>query len=155
MAQQHSWKSSDFIEVIKKLQRYILRINSSNKIPSAVKRASILDLKLVQAFARVSLAKEPHHLLHLLDQILEFFVRLCIVIQRRHTKLSKWLQSGELGGQTSSTHTCVRFPQSCIILLSWAGVLLKDVMAISGYLSASFDNIFSYLFWKCSNFLSS
>jgi hypothetical protein len=52
----------------------ILRINLSN--PSAVKTASILDLKLVQVFARVSLATPPA--LSSLDQILEFVVRLCI-----------------------------------------------------------------------------
>jgi hypothetical protein len=30
-------------------------------------------------------------------------------------------------------------------------VLLDDVIAISSYLSASSDTIFSYLFWKCSS----
>jgi hypothetical protein len=41
-----------------------------------------------------------------------------------------------------------------LAVLGRGAILLKDVMAISGYLSASFDKIFSYLFWKCSNFLS-
>ncbi len=42
-----------------------------------MKRALIMDLKLMQAFARVSLAKGPHHLLHLLDQIVGFVAKLC------------------------------------------------------------------------------
>jgi hypothetical protein len=35
-----------------------LTINIINKLPSAVKGASVLDLKLVQAFAKVSLARD-------------------------------------------------------------------------------------------------
>ncbi len=42
-----------------------------------MKGAPILALKLVEAFARVSLARDPHHLLHLLDQILGFVAGLC------------------------------------------------------------------------------
>ncbi len=48
-----------------------------------MKRAPILALKLVEAFARVSLARDPHHILHLLDQILGFVARLCFDLEFR------------------------------------------------------------------------
>jgi hypothetical protein len=44
-----------------------------------MQRAYILDLKLMQAFTHQGVpGKEPHHLLHLLDQITGFVARLCI-----------------------------------------------------------------------------
>jgi hypothetical protein len=46
-------------------------------IPSAVQRAPILALKLVEAFARVSLARDPITSFIFLDQILGFVARLC------------------------------------------------------------------------------
>ncbi len=60
------------------MQRYILKINLSNK--TAV---SSEDSLYPRPGARAGLrqgvpVKGPHLLLHLLDQILEFIVRLCI-----------------------------------------------------------------------------
>jgi hypothetical protein len=46
---QHSWKSSDFIEVKTKMQRYILRIILSNKTAVSSEDSWILNLELVQA----------------------------------------------------------------------------------------------------------
>jgi hypothetical protein len=81
--------------------------------------------------------KEPHHLLHLLDQITGFVARLCIdpLFRDATYKTVKRVLSGKLGSQTSSTHTSVRFSlsQSCILLLSWAGLL--SCLGISSYLS--------------------
>jgi hypothetical protein len=49
------------------------------KLSSSLTTASILDLKLLKAFATVSLlsVEGPQHLLYLLDQILDFVERLC------------------------------------------------------------------------------
>ncbi len=38
-----------------------------------------------------------------------------------------------------------------LAVLGRAAVLLEAVMGISSYVSASFDTILSYLFWKCSS----
>ncbi len=80
---QHSWKSSDFIEV-KKI-------------------AEILYLKLVQAFARVSLETDPitTYIFWVRSLNLLWDFALNRNLETPHTKLSKGLQSGELGGQTS------------------------------------------------------
>jgi hypothetical protein len=114
-----------------------LTINIFNKIPSAVKRASILDLKLMQAFTRVSLARNPItsfiFWIRSLDLLQDF--ALTLYSETPHTKQSKGLLSGKLESQTSSTHTSVRFSlsQSCILLLSWA--VLLSCLGISSYLS--------------------
>ncbi len=51
----------------------------------------------------------PHHLLYLLDQILVFVARLCNAhyLDSPHSKQRKEWQSGELGGQTTSSNTSV------------------------------------------------
>ncbi len=109
----------------------------SIKLPSAVQRASILDLKLMQAFTRVPLSRNPItsfifwvRSLYLLQDF-----ALTLYSETPHTKQSNGLQSGKLGSQTSSTHTSVRFSlsQSCILWLSWAGLL--SCLGISSYLS--------------------
>jgi hypothetical protein len=57
-----------------------------------------------------------------LDLMLD--IALTLYSETPHTKKSKRLQSAELGSQTFSTHTSVwlSLSQSCILLLSWAGV---------------------------------
>jgi hypothetical protein len=40
---------------------------------------------------------------------------------------------------------------SSLAVLGRSAILLEDVMVISSYVSASFDTILSYLFWKCSS----
>ena len=74
----HSWKSSDFIEVKKILQIYILRINLSNK--TAVSSEDSLDRgpEAPAGLCQGVPGKEPHHLLHLLDQITGLAARQCI-----------------------------------------------------------------------------
>ena len=74
---QHSWKSSDFIELKKKLQIYILIINLSNK--TAVSSEDSLDRgpEAPAGLCQGVPGKGPHQLLHLLDQILEFVAKLC------------------------------------------------------------------------------
>ena len=134
---QHSGKSSDFIEVKTNLQMYILRIILF--IKTAVSSNDCLDPgpQAIAGLRHGVPVEGPHHLLYLLDQILGF---VCS---------AKELQWGELGGQTSSFYTSLRFSlsHSCILLLSWAAVL-EDVLVISRYPSASFDTILSNLFWN-------
>jgi hypothetical protein len=56
---QHSGKLSDFIEVKTYLQMYLLRIILFIKTAVSSIDCWILDLKLLQAFATVSLLKDP------------------------------------------------------------------------------------------------
>jgi hypothetical protein len=76
-----------------------------------VKTASILDLKLVVAFTRVSLARNPItsfiFWIRSLDLLQDF--ALTLYSETPHTKQSKGLLSGKLGNQTSSIHASVRF----------------------------------------------
>ncbi len=108
-----------------------------------MQKASILDLKLMQAFTRVSLARNPItsfiFWVRSLDLLQDF--ALTLYSETPYTKQSKGLQSGKLGSQTSSTHTSVRFSlsQSCIPLLSCAGLL--SCLGISSYLSTYHPSI--------------
>jgi len=63
------------------------------------------------------------------------------------TEVETHLLRGRLvyGGGGSSTEGETR------LQMGRGGVLMEDVIAISSYLSASSDTIFSYLFWKCSS----
>jgi hypothetical protein len=96
-----------------------LRINVSNK--TAVSSEDSLDLKLVEAFARV-----PHHLLHLLDQILEFVVRLCIDPYFRDApyKIVKRVADRRARGpDLLHPHLCKVLLEPVLhLLLYWAGV---------------------------------
>jgi hypothetical protein len=116
-----------------------------------VNRASILDLKLVQAFVRVSLARNPH----LLDQITGFVARLGFDFLFRNTtyKTVKRVAVRQ-AGKPDLLHPHLRkvlFEPVLhpLAVLGRAAVLLEDVRVISRYLSASFDTIFSYL--PCSS----
>ncbi len=100
-------KTSRFYWSKKNLQRYTLTINIFNK--TTVSCAESLD---PGPEARAGLhqgvpGKEPHHLLHLLNQITGLVqdFALALYSETPHTKQSKRLQSGELGGQTSSSYT--------------------------------------------------
>ncbi len=103
---QRSWKSADFIEVKNNWQRYILTIKIFNKTTISceesiknfrknksfiLRRASLLDLKLVQAFARVSLARDPItsfiFLIRSLDLLRDF--ALTLNSETPHTKSQK------------------------------------------------------------------
>jgi hypothetical protein len=94
-----------------------------------VKTASSLDLKLMVAFTRVSLARNPItsfiFWIRSLDLLQDF--ALTLYSETPHTKQSKGLQSGKLGSQTSSTHISVRFSVlHPLAVLGRAAVLLGD-----------------------------
>ncbi len=118
---QRSWKSADLLKKKTIGRDTYWQSTYSIKLPSAVKRASLLDLKLVQAFARVSLARDPItsfiFLIRSLDLLRDF--ALTLNSETPHTKNSKGLQSGELESQTSSTHTSVWSPWASSASLSW------------------------------------
>ncbi len=157
---QHSWKASDFIEVKNILQKYILRINLSNK--TAVSNEDSLDPgpELRTGHRQGVPGKGPHHLLHRQDQILESVVRLCIEPYFRDAgyKIAKRV-AVRRAGRPDLLHPHLRKVLLGPVLhplavVGRSAVLMAAVMAISGYLRASFDTLFSYLYWKCSDFLS-
>jgi hypothetical protein len=136
------------------LQKYILRINLSNK--TAVSNEDSLDPGHRQGVP----GKGPHHLLYRQDQILESVVRLCIDPYFRDAgyKIAKRV-AVRRAGRPDLLHPHLRKVLLGPVLhpLAVVGrsvVLMESVMAISGYLRASFDTLFSYLYWKCSDFLS-
>jgi hypothetical protein len=96
-----------------------------------VKRALILDLKLVQAFTMVSLARNPI------------------------TSFIFWIRSLDMlqaFALTLYSETPLFEP---VLHLSWAGLL--SCLGISSYLSTSFDTIFSsalFILINFSNFFS-
>jgi hypothetical protein len=70
---QHSWKTSDFIEVKTNMQRY------KSRIILFIKTADSLDPgpQALTGLRHGVPVEGPHHLLYLLDQILGFVARLC------------------------------------------------------------------------------
>ena len=91
-------------------REYYWQSKCSIKLPSAVKTASILDQKLV-VFAWVSLARDPITSFIFWIRSFDLLRNFAMTYNSKtpHTKESKGLQSGELGGQTSSSHSPVRF----------------------------------------------
>jgi hypothetical protein len=137
------------------LQKYVLKINLSNK--TAVSNEDCLDSgPEVRAGLRQGVpGKGPHHLLHLQDQILGSVVRLCIDPYFRDAgyKIAKRL-AVRRAGRPDLLHPHLRkfLLESVLHPLAVVGrsaVLMEAVMMISGYLRASFDTLFSYLYWKC------
>jgi hypothetical protein len=114
-------------------------------------------LKLVQVFAMVSLTRDPITSLifwiRSFDLLPEF--ALTLNSETPHKKIVKRVAvRGD--GRPDLLHTHLRKPILELVLLPFAvlgrsAVLLEDVMVISSYVSASFDTILSYLFWKCSS----
>ncbi len=86
--------------------------------------ASIVDLYLLDAFATVSLSMDTTISLILRTRysVLLWGFKLTLNSETPNVIQSKWLQSGELGGQVSFSHTSVRLSvcQSCDLLLLWA-----------------------------------
>jgi len=74
-------------------------------------KASILGLNLLQAFAMVSLSRNPTstYIFWNRSSILLWGFALTYNSETPNTKLFKGLQSGELGGKTSFSHTSGRF----------------------------------------------
>ena len=74
-------------------------------------KASILDLNFLQAFAMVSLSRNPTSTFIFWNRssILLWGFALTYNSETPHKKLFKGLQSGELGGKTSFSHTSGRF----------------------------------------------
>ncbi len=122
----------------------------SIKLPSAVKRASILGLKLIQAFARVSLAKEPITCFIFWIRSLDLLWNFALTLNSEtpHTKKSKGLQSGELGSQTSSTHTSVRFSlsQFCISFMLCPAQSVQTITALVASWRFSFAGMCLFIF---------
>ena len=125
-----------------------MRINLSNK--TAVSSEDSLDPR---PEARAGLrqgvpGKGPHHLLHLLDQILEFVVRLCIDPKFRdatHNIVKKVAVRRARRPDLLHPHLRKVLLEPALHPLAVVGrgaILLEDVTVISGYLSASFDTIF-------------
>jgi len=73
---QHSWKSSDLIEVKANLQRYISRIILFIKTAVSINNSLDLGPQALAGLHHGVPVEEPQHLLHLLDQILDFVERL-------------------------------------------------------------------------------
>ncbi len=73
---QHSWKSSDLIEVKANLQRYISRIILFIKTAVSVHNSLDPGPQALAGLHHGVPVEEPQHLLHLLDQILDFVERL-------------------------------------------------------------------------------
>ncbi len=146
---QHRWKSSDFIEVKNKLQRYILRINLSNK--TAISSEDSLD-PWPEARAGLrqgvpgrgpsppsSSGSDPWICCETLHWAL---------LQRRP------IQNSQKGCRAKSLDLLHPHLRKVLLepvlhplaVVSKGTVLMEAAMAISVYLSASFDTI--YLFWK-------
>ncbi len=73
---QHSWKSSDLIEVKANLQRYISRIILFIKTAISINNSLDPGPQALAGLHHGVPVEGPQHLLHLLDQILGFVVRL-------------------------------------------------------------------------------
>ncbi len=119
-------------------------------MPSAATTASIWDLNLLQVFAKMFLARDT--IAPLIFRIRSFVLlwgfALAPYSKTPHAKLSKGLQSGDLGGQISFTYTSVRFFWRANPVSS---ILLEDEMPIFSYLVHPWTASFSKLFWKCSS----
>jgi hypothetical protein len=119
---------------------------------------SILGLYLLDAFATVSLSRDPtiSLILWIRSLVLLWGFKLTLNLETPHVIQSKWLQSGELGGQVSFSHTWVRLSlsQSCHLLLLWAGAQsCWDVRVISSYQAHPRHHLYhscSELFISCS-----
>jgi len=69
---QHSWKSSDLIEVKANLQRHISRIILFIKTAVSINNSLDPGPQALAGLHHGVPVEEPQHLLHLLDQILDF-----------------------------------------------------------------------------------
>jgi hypothetical protein len=67
----------NFIEVKKNYQRYILKINIFNKTAVICEDSLDPGPKARAGLRQGVRAEGPHHLLHLLDQIIIFVAKLC------------------------------------------------------------------------------
>jgi hypothetical protein len=89
------------------LQRYISRIILFIKTAVSINNSLNPGPQALAGLHHGVPVEEPHHLLHLLDQILGFIERLFNDPYFRFAphKIAKNVQLGELGGQTSSSYT--------------------------------------------------
>ena len=113
------------IEVKANLQRYISRIILYIKTAVSINNSLDLGPQALAGLHHGVPVEEPQHLLHLLDQILDFVEKLFNDPYFRFAphKIAKNLQLGKLGGQTSSSYTSATdrkasMSQSCVLLLS-------------------------------------
>jgi hypothetical protein len=148
---QHSWKSSELIEVITNSYTYKSRIILFLKTAVSINDSLDPGPQAIAGLRHGDPVEGPQHLLHLLDKILSFVARLCNdhTSDSPHTKKWKELQSGELGGHTSSSYNSTTpsgLHEPDLRPLAFVGkgaIQIKDLMVISSYLSASYDTMFS------------
>ncbi len=142
---QHSWKSSDFIEVKKNLQIYILRINLFNKTADSCKGKLDPGPEACAGLRQGVPCKGPHHLLHLLDQILGFVAKHCFDPSYREAtnKIVKRLAVRRAGKPD------LLYPHLCKVLLE---PVLHLFHGMSGAKSADYHGSCSFLLvYLCLN----
>ena len=124
--------------------------------------ALILDLYLLDAFATVSLSRDPtiSLILWTRSSVLLWGFKLTLNSETPNVIQSKWLQSGKLGVQISFSHTSVRLSlsQTCGFFLLWAGAQSSWKMewqfpAIWSILRHHLSNSCSEMFISCARYL--
>ncbi len=132
-----------------------MRINLFNK--TAIRCKGNLDSR---PEARAGLRQEhpgegPHHLLHLLDQIIGFVTKLFndqLFRDATHKIVKRLAVRRARRPDLLHPHLCKSLLDPVlhpVAVLGRSAILMADVIVISSYVSASFDIILSYLFWKC------
>ncbi len=145
---QHSWKSSDLIEVKANLQRYILRIILFIKTVVSINNSLDPGHQALAGLHHGVPVEGPQHLLHLVDQILGLVARLFSDPYFRfapHKIVKKvtirWAGRPDL--LILNLHNLLQgLPEPALRSLAFVGkgaIQLKDLMGISSYLSASYD----------------
>ncbi len=149
---QHSWKSSDLIEVKANLHMYISRIILFIKTAVSIDNSLDPGPQALAGLHHGVPVEGPQHLLHLLDQILDFVARLFNDPYFRFAphKIAKRVTIRQAGRPKPPPPT----PPQLTARPPWASPAsscfrregchqLKDLMVISSYLSASYHISFS------------
>ncbi len=113
--------------------------------------ASILDLNLLQAFAMVSLSRNPTSTFIFWNRspILLWGFALTYNSETPHTKLFKGSQSGELGGKTSFSHTSGRFSSwTCLGPWWWAPLGLRPGWSVCSCCASCAHFLFQQILQK-------
>jgi hypothetical protein len=151
---QHSWKSSDLIEVKANFHTFISRIILFIKTAVSINNSLDPGPQALADLHHGVPVEGPQHLHHLLDQILGLVARLFNDPHFRfapHT-IAKKVTIRRAGRpdllllQKTSPQLIVRPPWASLAFLAFVGkgaIQLKDLMVISSYLSASYDTSFS------------
>ncbi len=114
-------------------------------------KASILDLNYLQAFAMVSLSRNPTSTFIFWNRssTLLWGFALTYNSETPHTKLFKGLQSGELGGKTSFSHTSGRLSSwTCSGPLWWAPLGLRPGRSVCSRCASCAPFLFQQILQK-------